>query len=181
VLKFQSKRFILKKIIVFFGKGGSNFLNILKRQTNYKVILGITNRADSDALKEQNLPPLLISGDHKEIYEKLKELNPDLIILAGYMRIFPGFIINEFKGKIINLHPSILPDFKGLNADKLSFEAKKACGITIHFADIELDSGDIILQYHINPYNFNTFKEYHKELKKAEHKFLPPVIEMLCG
>ena len=181
MLKLHPKRFILKKIVVFFGKGGSNFLNILKHQTNYQVILGITNRADSEALKEKKLPPVLISKDHKEIYEKLKELNPDLIVLAGYMRIVPAFIINEFKGKIINLHPSILPDFKGLNADKLSFEAKKACGITIHYADIELDSGDIILQYHINPDKFNTFEEYHKELKKAEHKFLPAVIEMLCG
>jgi phosphoribosylglycinamide formyltransferase-1 len=62
----------LKKIIVFFGKGGSNFLNILKHQTNYKVILGITNREDSTALKEKNLPPILISNDHKEIFEKLK-------------------------------------------------------------------------------------------------------------
>ena len=175
------KRHILKKIIIFFGKGGSNFLNILKHQTNYQVILGVTNRADSEALKEKNIPPVLISNDHQEIYEKLKELNPDLIVLAGYMRIIPGFIINEFKRKIINLHPSILPDFKGLNADKLSFEAKKACGITIHYADVELDSGDIILQYHINPDKFDTFEEYYKELKKAEHKFLPAVIEMLCG
>ena len=171
----------MKKVVVFFGEGGSNFINILKHQTNYKVILGITNKENSSALKEKNLPPILISKDHKEIFEKLKTLNPDLIVLAGYLRIVPEYIINEFKNKIINLHPSILPDFKGLNADKLSFEAKKSCGITIHYADVELDSGSTILQYHINPNNFTTFEEYHKELKKAEHKFLPAVIEMLCG
>jgi len=171
----------LKKIVVFFGEGGSNFINILKHQTNYKVIFGVTNKENSSALKEKNLPPILISKDHKEIFKKLKTLNPDLIILAGYLRIVPEYIINEFKNKIINLHPSILPDFKGLNADKLSFEAKKSCGITIHYADVELDSGSIILQYHINPNNFATFEEYHKELKKAEHKFLPAVIEMLCS
>jgi len=170
---------MLKKIIVFFGKGGSNFLNILKHQTNYKVILGITNREHSTALKEKNLPPILISNDHKEIFEKLKELNPDLIVLAGYMRIVPEYIVNEFKGKIINLHPSILPKFKGLNADKLSFKAKKACGITIHYADIELDNGNKILQYHINPNKYESFEEYMKELKKAEHKFLPAVIEII--
>jgi len=180
VLKLHSKRLALKKIIVFFGKGGSNFLNILNHQTNYKVIMGITNKENSSVFKEKNLPPILISKDHKEIFEKLKELNPDLIVLAGYMRIIPDYIINEFKGKIINLHPSILPEFKGLNADKLSFGAKKACGITIHYADVELDSGDIILQYHINPFKYNNFENYHKELKKAEHKFLPAVIEMLC-
>ena len=170
---------MLKKIIVFFGKGGSNFLNILKHQTNYKVILGITNRENSTALKEKNLPPILISNDHKEIFEKLKELNPDLIVLAGYMRIVPEYIVNEFKGKIINLHPSILPEFKGLNADKLSFKAKKACGITIRYAEKELDNGDIILQYHINPNKYESFEEYMKELKKAEHKFLPAVIEII--
>jgi phosphoribosylglycinamide formyltransferase-1 len=143
------------------------------------VILGITNKEDSDALKYKHLPPVLISKDHKEIFNKLKELNPDLIILAGYMRIIPEYIIKEFKGKIINLHPSILPDFKGMNADKLSYEAKKSCGITIHYAEEELDSGNVILQYHINPYKYKSFEEYHKELKKAEHKFLPAVIEML--
>jgi len=171
----------VKNIVVFFGKGGSNFINLLKNQINYSIALGVTNREDSNALKEKNLPSVLISKDHKKILNKLKELNPDLIVLAGYMRIVPDYIIEEFQGKIINLHPSILPDFKGMHADKLSFEAKKACGITIHYADIELDSGNIILQYHINPYRFNSFEEYHKELKKAEHKFLPAVVEMLCG
>jgi len=171
----------LKKIVVFFGKGGSNFINILNKQTNYKVILGITNVSESEALKHKNLPEIMISKDHMEIFEKLKELNPDLIVLAGYMRIVPEYIIKHFDGKIINLHPSILPEFKGLNADKLSYDAKKACGITIHYAVPELDSGEIILQYHINPENFKSYESYHKELKKAEHKFLPAVIEMLCG
>lgn len=170
----------MKRIVVFFGKGGSNFLNILKHQTSYKVVLGITNRKDSEVFKEKNLPPILTSDDHKEIFETLQKIKPDLIVLAGYMRIVPDYIINEFKNRIINLHPSILPDFKGLNADKSSYEAKKSCGITIHYADVELDSGNIILQYHIDPHKYKTFDEYHKALKRAEHKFLPAVIEMLC-
>ena len=170
----------MKKVVVFFGKGGSNFLNLLKHQINYKVVLGITNRNDSSALKEKNLPPVFISQDNNEILNKLKEINPDLIVLAGYMKIIPSEIINTFKNKIINLHPSILPDFKGLNADKKSFEAKKSCGITIHYADIELDSGKIILQYHIDPYKFKNFEEYHKHLKKAEHQFLPLTVNNLC-
>jgi len=169
----------LKRVVVFFGKGGSNFINILNRQSNYKVVLGVTNQKNSYALKHKNLPEILISKDHKEIFEKLKKINPDLIVLAGYMRIVPEYIINYFEGKIINLHPSILPDFKGLNADKKSFEAKKACGITIHYADTQLDSGKIILQYHIDPQKFETFEEYYEELKKAEHKFLPAVIELI--
>jgi phosphoribosylglycinamide formyltransferase-1 len=167
----------LNRVVVFFGKGGSNFLNILKHQTNYKVVLGITNVETSEALKSKNLPEIFISKDHKEILKKLKETNPDLIVLAGYLRIIPKEIIDEFKGKIINLHPSILPDFKGLNADKKSFEVKRACGITIHYADVELDSGDVILQYHINPFKYESFEDYSKALKKAEHTFLPAVIE----
>jgi len=170
----------VKKVVVFFGKGGSNFLNLLKHQKNYKVVLGITNKNDSLALKEKNLPPILISQDNNEVLNKLKEINPDLIVLAGYLKIIPPEIINTFKNKIINLHPSILPDFKGLNADKKSFEAKKSCGITIHYADIELDSGEIILQYHINPHHFQNFEEFHKHLKKAEHQFLPLVVNNLC-
>ena len=169
----------MKKVVVFFGKGGSNFLNIVKNAKNYEVIYAITNRKDSEALKEKNIPPVLITQDHKEIFKKLKELNPDLIVLAGYMRIVPDYIIKAFSQKIINLHPSILPDFKGINADRKSFEAKKSCGITIHYADVELDSGKIILQYHINPEKYETFEEFHKELKKAEHKFLPAVIELI--
>ena len=170
----------MKKVVVFFGKGGSNFINLLKNQQNYKIVLGITNRPDSSALKEKNLPPVLISNDFDEILKKLKEINPDMIVLAGFLKIIPPEIINEFKGKIINLHPSILPEFKGLNADKKSFQAKKACGITIHYADTKLDSGDIILQYHINPNYFKNYKEYQKALKKAEHIFLPDVVNHLC-
>jgi phosphoribosylglycinamide formyltransferase-1 len=169
----------MKKVAVFFGKGGSNFLNLIKKEKNYKIIAGITNRADSDALKEKDLPPILISSDFNEILEYLKSLNPDLIVLAGFMKIVPPFIINEFKGKIINLHPSILPNFKGLNAAEKSFESKKACGITIHYASEKLDSGDIILQYRINPYKFKNFEEYHTELKKAEWTFLPDVVERI--
>ena len=170
----------MKKVVVFFGKGGSNFLNLLKKQTNFKIILGVTNKKDSLVFKEKDLPPILISEDFQEILKKLKEINPDLIVLAGFLKILPSFIINEFKGKIINLHPSILPHFKGLNADKKSYEAKKACGITIHYANEELDSGQIILQYYINPNNFKNFEEYQKALKKAEHTFLPDVVENLC-
>jgi phosphoribosylglycinamide formyltransferase-1 len=170
----------VKKVVVFFGKGGSNFLNILNHQTNYKVVLGITNRSDSQVFNYDNLPEILISSSNEEILNKLKEINPDLIVLAGYMKIIPKEIIDEFRGKIINLHPSILPYFKGLNADKKSFENKKGCGITVHYADEELDNGEIILQYHINPYKYKNFEEYHKALKKAEHTFLPAVIERLC-
>jgi len=170
----------MKKIAVFFGKGGSNFLNLLKHQKNYKIILGVTNKNNSKALNYPNLPEILISNSNEEILNRLKQINPDLIVLAGYMKIVPPEIINTFKNKIINLHPSILPEFKGLNAEKLSFESKKACGITIHYADIELDSGEIILQYHINPYFFKNFEEYQKALKKAEHTFLPAVLENLC-
>ncbi len=162
---------------MFFGKGGSNFINILKHQKNYKVVLGVTNRSDSDALRYESMPEILISRDNDEIFQKLNSLNPDLIVLAGYMRIVPEKIIKTFQGKIINLHPSILPEFKGLNADRLSYESKKACGITIHYADTELDSGDVILQYRINPHKYKNFDEYHKALKKAEHTFLPDVIE----
>jgi phosphoribosylglycinamide formyltransferase-1 len=168
----------LKRVVVFFGKGGSNFLNLIKNETNYKVIAGITNRIDSSALEEKNLPPIFISQNHNKILLKLKKLNPDLIVLAGYLRILPKEIIDEFRGKIINLHPSILPDYKGLNAHKRSFEDKKSCGITIHYANEELDSGDIILQYHINPHN-KTYEEFIKELKKAEHTFLPRVVEII--
>ncbi|NPA12092.1 MAG: phosphoribosylglycinamide formyltransferase [Epsilonproteobacteria bacterium] len=168
----------MKRVVVFFGKGGSNFINLIKNQSNYKVVYGITNRPDSSALKHENLPPVFISEDNTQILNKLKEINPDLIVLAGYLRIIPKEIIDEFKGKIINLHPSILPHYKGLNAHKRSFEDKKACGITIHYATAELDSGDIILQYHINPHN-KTFEEYMQELKKAEHKLLPNIIELI--
>ena len=170
----------MKKIAVFFGKGGSNFINLLKHQKNYNVVLGITNRNDSKALNFPNLPEILISNSNEEILNKLTLINPDLIVLAGYMKIVPPTIINAFKNKIINLHPSILPEFKGLNADKKSYEAKKACGITIHYANEDLDSGNIILQYHIDPNFFDTFEEYHNELKRAEHRFLPAVINDLC-
>jgi len=152
-------------IAILFGKVGSNFINICKDPS---IKIGITYDEKSLALKnkECNVKKEVIS-DQKKLLNKLLEENISVIFLLGYMKKVPKEIINSFM--VINLHPSLLPLHKGLNAVEKSFKSKTGCGITLHFASEEIDSGEILIQKEINITNIKTIEEYYIKLKKIEY------------
>lgn len=116
----------------------------------------------------------------KKIIEHLKEEKIELIALAGYMRILSAEFVREYKGRILNIHPSLLPSFKGTQAIKDAFDyGVKVTGVTVHFADEELDHGPIILQEEVGIKENDTLESLETKIHKIEHKIYPKAIRLV--
>ncbi len=114
------------------------------------------------------------------LIDKLKVASIDLICLAGYMRILGEEFISNFSKKIINIHPSLLPAFPGLNAQKQAIEyGVKFSGCTVHFVDAGVDSGPIILQTAVPVYDNDCEESLSERILKQEHYLYPKAIEMI--
>ena len=111
-----------------------------------------------------------------ELVRVLSTYKPDLIVLAGFMRILSPVFVKAFGGKVINIHPSLLPKYPGLNTHKRVLESSdKIHGITVHFVDESLDGGPICAQSSLN-IKTSSIKELEKEIHKLEHELYPKVI-----
>ena len=113
----------------------------------------------------------------KKVIDELKKNNIDLICLAGFMKILSKRFIKNFKGKILNIHPSLLPKYKGLNTHEKAIKNKdKYSGCTVHFVNSKLDSGKIINQKKVRIYKFDNPKSLAKRILIQEHKLYPAAI-----
>ena len=113
----------------------------------------------------------------KKIIDELKKNNIDLICLAGFMKILSKSFIKNFRGKILNIHPSLLPKYKGLNTHEKAIKNKdKYSGCTVHFVNSKLDSGKIINQKKVRIKKFDTPKSLAKRILIQEHKLYPAAI-----
>jgi phosphoribosylglycinamide formyltransferase-1 len=113
----------------------------------------------------------------KKVINELKKNNINLICLAGFMKILSKSFINNFKGKILNIHPSLLPKYKGLNTHEKAIKNKdKYSGCTVHFVNSKLDSGKIINQKKVRIKKFDTPKTLAKRILIQEHKLYPAAI-----
>lgn len=123
----------------------------------------------------------------KKLTKKLTEWNPDLIILAGFLKKIPDSIIKKYENKIINIHPALLPKyggkgFYGLNVHKAVIEAgDKESGCTVHYVNEEYDKGPIISQEKVPVHPNDTPEDLAKRVLKAEHKLLPTVIKKIIN
>ena len=118
----------------------------------------------------------------KQIIKLLKNYNVKLIFLAGFMRILSKNFVKKFNKKIINIHPSLLPKYKGLNTHKRVIKNKeKYSGCTVHFVDEKLDSGKIILQQKVRLFKSDTPKTLAKRILKVENKLYPKAINKLLS
>ena len=112
-----------------------------------------------------------------EYISALNSAKAELVVLAGFMRILPPEFIEAFKNRIITLHPSLFPSFKGKNAIKQAYDSGvKVCGCTVHFADNSLDGGKIIAQSAVEIPENCSLENLEKLVHEAEHKLLPQVI-----
>ena len=119
---------------------------------------------------------------HKKIIDKLNRHKVDLVVLAGWMRIVTPRLINAFPNKIINIHPSLLPKYKGLNAVKQALDSgDKITGCTVHYVTEELDSGGCIDSSSVLICAGDTEETLHHRVQRAEHRLLPMVINNLFG
>ncbi len=177
----------MNKLVVMASGSGSNFealaQGIINGKINATIELLIVSKENAGAIERaERLGIKWLYNDCKnisEVIEVIKEINPRFILLAGYMKILPECFILAFENKIINVHPSLLPKYKGLHAVEQALEAnEKEIGATIHYVDTGVDTGKIIKQQSVNIENLE-IKEIFETLHKIEHEIYVESIKML--
>ena len=179
-------------ISIFISGRGSNLLSLIKyskhNNSKIKINLIISNNKFSKGLefaKKNKIKNYIIDYSEKKqaehkILEYLRKNKIDLICLAGFMEILSSHFIKKFKNPILNIHPSLLPKYKGLNTHIRAIENKdKFSGATVHFVTSKLDSGKIILQKKVRILKSDTEKTLAKKVLKIEHKLYPAAIEKI--
>ncbi len=185
------------KIAVLVSGRGSNLQSVIDniesgyiRDAEIKVV--ISDVGDAYALeraRKHGIPAVFtnpLSFKDKlafelEILKTLKEHNIDLILLAGYMRIVGKEIISAYPNRIINIHPALLPAFKGLHAQQQAFEyGVKVSGCTVHFVDEGMDSGPIIIQKCVPVLKGDTADTLAARILEQEHKIFPEAVKLFA-
>ena len=177
------------KTAVFISGTGSNLKSLIKfsklKKSPISINLIVSNDSKSKGLQYGKIFKIKKKIfdfkkkhiDEKKILFELKKNRIDLICLAGFMKILSKTFINNFNGKILNIHPSLLPKFKGLNTHERAIRNKeKYSGCTVHFVNSKLDSGKIVLQKKVKIKKDDTPKILAKKILSREQKLYPKAI-----
>ena len=184
--KYSGKR----NIAVFISGRGSNLKSLIKyskkKNSLIKIILVVSNNPDAEGLKYAYKSKIKIYGikfKNKSNFENnslklLKKYNIDILCLAGFMKILSGNFIKKFSKPILNIHPSLLPKYKGLDTHKRAIKNKdKFAGASIHKVTEKLDSGEVILQKRVKILKSDNVKSLEKKVLKIEHEIYPKAID----
>ncbi|AHG75058.1 Phosphoribosylglycinamide formyltransferase [Mannheimia varigena USDA-ARS-USMARC-1296] len=187
----------MKKFVVLISGNGSNLQSIIDKQNlgqiSGKICGVISNKADAYGLvraKNEGIPTFVFSRkDYKSnlemdlaIAEQIERLGAGLIVLAGYMKILTPEFIQRFEGKILNIHPSLLPKYPGLNTYQRAIEAGDSeHGTTIHFVNEEVDAGAVVLQAKVPIYPDDEVEDVMGRVVEQEHQYYPLVVEWFCS
>ena len=186
----EFRRFSPKlKIGVLASGNGTNFQELInlsqKGELDIDIKVLITNKDDAGCIKRAEnveIPHKIIRGKdfaQKELFEleiinTLNNFDVELVVMAGWMKIVTPFFINKFKNKIINIHPSLLPAYKGASAIKDSIlNGSKITGCSVHFVNEEVDSGTLIMQAALSIRDEDDIDSLTKKIHMLEHKILP--------
>ncbi len=180
---------------VLISGRGSNFQSILGNIQkgfiqNAEIVVVLSDKENARGLKiaKDNgidaffIDPQGLKRDEydKLLIDKLKEYKVDFVILAGFMRILSTGFIEAFKNRILNIHPALLPSFKGLHAQRQALEAGvKFAGASVHFVTDELDSGPIVVQSVVPVLSNDTEDSLSERILKTEHKIYPLAVKLI--
>ncbi len=184
----------MKRIAVFASGRGSNFSAITravkKGKLKAELALLVCDQPQAGVIakaKRQKVPIALVKRQdygsrdefEKEIIRKLEENKIDLLVMAGFMRVLGQELLDKYKNRIINIHPALLPSFKGSYGIKDAFDhGVKVTGVTVHFIDELMDHGPIILQSAVKIEESDTLEFLEAKIHKAEHKLYPQAIKL---
>ena len=184
------------KIAVLISGGGSNLRAIHSAieagKLDAEIVLVVSSRPDAQGLIFANKKGIATCSLNKEMYADAQMANhiictevrnsgAEFIAMAGYMRKLGVEVLDEFEDRVINLHPALLPSFKGAHAIEDAFNAGvKISGITIHFANEDYDKGPIIAQRAVEISEGDTLDSFEKKIHDAEHRLYPEVLQMLA-
>ncbi len=161
---------------------GTNFENIVHACPKHDVVLMVYNKKKCKARKRAERLDIqsCYSKDEDEIIALFHAYEVDMIVMAGWMKIVSKKFCDEFPGRIINLHPSLLPKYKGLHAIEQAMKAgEETTGCTVHFVNEHLDSGAIIKQQEVPILPGDTPETLHRAVQQCEHQLLPLVLNAL--
>lgn len=181
-----------KRIVVLLSGSGSNLQAIIDQvhQTNVpaEIVAVISNRPNVKGLEraqKAGIPALTL--DHKSFTSRedfdqalkgmIDEHNPDLVVLAGFMRILTPEFVEHYHGRMLNIHPSLLPDYKGINThQRVIGDGKTEHGVSVHFVTAELDGGPVVKQARVPVYADDTADKLAARVLVQEHIIYPEVI-----
>lgn len=184
----------MKKIVLFASGSGSNAENIIqyfKQSQQAEVVAVFCNNPKAQVIQRaenQNVTVVVFTKEElagESVLLRLKALHPDLIVLAGFLLMFPVNIIATYQNQIINIHPALLPKYGGkgmygMNVHRAILENKETeTGISIHYVDANYDEGDIIFQAKIALDGRESPEEIAQKVHALEHEHFPQVIERL--
>lgn len=182
-------------IAVLASGNGSNLQALVDAEAkgdlaDGKITLVVSDKPEAFALeraRKAGIKTFVLGADgfssrseyDKRIVRELKDEKIELVILAGFMRILSGYFIDEYDNRILNIHPSLLPSFKGAHAIKDAFECGvKVTGVTVHFANRELDAGPVILQVSVGIEEEDTLDILEEKIHAVEHKLYPEAVRL---
>lgn len=187
----------MKRIALFASGSGTNLENIAKECHNGRIpaeaSLVICDKPEAGAIKRaRNYGIPVVMVDRKqfatkeafeaEISKALEARKIDLIVLAGFMRILSPSFVRLYKGKIINIHPSLLPAFPGAHGIKDAFDAKvKETGVTVHFVDEGVDTGPVILQKKVTVEPTDTLEQLEEKIHSVEYQIYPEALRLVVS
>ena len=182
---------LIKKCVVLFSGKGTNLKNLLENQSQLngklQYVAAFTDNPDAPGIKicnDNNLTVIVGHGSNLEndLLDFLAKQAPDIVVLAGYMKIIPANIVKEYKSKIINIHPSLLPKYPGLNTyNKVLKNKDQFHGATVHFVTETLDGGPIILQGKFQISEKITLTDLESLTHRIEYKIFPIVIGWIAN
>ncbi|WP_066367105.1 phosphoribosylglycinamide formyltransferase [Neobacillus fumarioli] len=185
----------MKKIAVFASGSGSNFQAIIdavrKGELEAAISLLVCDKPGAyciERARTANIPTFVFNPKNyhskadyeQEILRLLENEKVDFVILAGYMRLIGPTLLKEYQGRIVNIHPSLLPEFPGKDAIGQALAAKaKWSGVTIHYVDEGMDTGPIIAQERIRLEENETRESLQQKIHAIEHKLYPAILQVL--
>lgn len=185
-----------KRIVVLISGSGSNLQAIIDacKSTDYpgQVVGVISNKADAYGLTRAENADIAATAlshksfDSRESYDQalvkaIDEYQPDLVVLAGFMRILTPAFVQHYLGRLVNIHPSLLPKYQGLNTHQRAIDAgDKEHGVSVHFVTEELDGGAVILQAKVPVFEGDKAADLASRVYEQEHRIYPLVVKWFC-
>lgn len=186
-----------RKIAVLISGNGSNLQALIDAASNpdypAEIVLVVSNKAEAYGLiraRSAGIPAYTINNKDyssreefdREIHAKLLGHGVEIVCLAGFMRLLSPWFVNEWRGRMLNIHPSLLPDFKGANAvaDALAAGVKET-GCTVHLVTEEMDAGEVVAQARVAILADDTLEKLHNRIHEQEHLLYPRAVNMLIN
>ena len=186
----------MRRIVIFASGAGSNAEKIILhfKKSNFAEVSAVfSNKVGAGVLeiaRKNGIKSIVFDKDDLSkgfVTEQIKEINPDLIVLAGFLWKFPSDIVALYPNKIINIHPALLPKYGGKGMygrfvhEAVLANQEKETGITIHFVNEHYDEGEYIFQQSVAIENCKTPEEIAQKVHELEHRYFPEVIEKLIS